>query len=463
MKLPWSLSTTLLKGILRAAVAEKSKAMLHWAVFCSIVYALPNTSSLYSTVQHLAKADVENSLKGVHLTIVTTEDPPFIIVRDGPNEPIKPWEEWGGWIPEIIKETAKVSGFTYTLQLSSNECTYCYGASDKEVIFGKTRTNQTTSTFPIAERGGFGIAPPDVHWAGAYITTKRLDAFDMTDPFLSAPLSLMVRRASPDWNTRFFAVFRPFTNHLYITIVVLWLFSSTLLFAMEYTADHEFNVFIQLELREAKRLAAKNSLTRKSSAKRLKENMLNGLREGKNMFSKEQKSTVGMSKTGGRKSSIVLNAKQLELQRQLESGNVVKQIAHFALLNFIFTLTFSAKTSWHAFFVCYVDQLYLGFLTLTGVKTYAPSTPEGKQLSLLWNLVVVIIRTSFVASSAVYLVQGTSINVPDSFTQHLHPDLKCCVLGGSAYAGYLRNHRRCELAPNNLFYMGINLVLSDLI
>ena len=88
------------------------------------VYALPGTSSLYGTPQHISKANVENSLEGVHLTIVTTEDPPFIIVRDGPNEPIKPWNEWSGWIPEMTKETAKVSGFTYTLQLSSSKCTY---------------------------------------------------------------------------------------------------------------------------------------------------------------------------------------------------------------------------------------------------------------------------------------------------------------------------------------------------
>jgi hypothetical protein len=212
--------------------------MLHWAVLCSIVYALPNTSSLYGTTQHLAKADVENSLKGVHLTIVTTEDPPFIIVRDGPNEPIKPWEEWGGWIPEIIKETAKVSGFTYTLQLSSNECTYCYGASDKEVIFGKTRTNETTSTFPIAERGGFGIAPPDVHWAGAYITTKRRDALDITSPFFTAPLSLAVLKQEPSIWGKAGSFVQPFNAKLWALILGMGFLAGVIYMFLEETSGN---------------------------------------------------------------------------------------------------------------------------------------------------------------------------------------------------------------------------------
>ena len=78
-------------------------------------------------VASAADSDDRYSLAGVHLTIVTVEDPPFIQVRDNPLGPIKPWNEWGGWVVEIIKLLSAESGFTYTLQLPTGSNTFAYG------------------------------------------------------------------------------------------------------------------------------------------------------------------------------------------------------------------------------------------------------------------------------------------------------------------------------------------------
>jgi hypothetical protein len=264
-----------------------------------------------------------------------------------------------------------------------------------------------TATYAEADQGGFGVAAPDVHWAGAYITTKRLDSLDMTDPFSSAPLSLMVKRFAPEWGSRLMAVFKPFATDLYWAITILWWFSATLFFAMEYTASNENLVFAKIDLM-------------KSSASAFTKRRQGGLQRGLSFRGKSPGKSHGKKKKGLMRPPRKASVGQVRLRKQLEA----------------------ARSSWAVFFGCYLDQLYLGFLTLTGVKTFSPTISEGKQLSLLWNVVVVIIRTSFVASSAVYLVQSASIEQPSTFPEHLHPDLKVCVLGGSAYAGFLSNHRK---------------------
>ena len=89
--------------------------------------------TLPAAVVTAAAAADKYSLAGVHLTIVTVEDPPFIQVRDNPLGPIKPWNEWGGWVVEIIKLLSAESGFTYTLQLPTGSNTFAYGAADKDI------------------------------------------------------------------------------------------------------------------------------------------------------------------------------------------------------------------------------------------------------------------------------------------------------------------------------------------
>lgn len=133
---------------------------------------------------------------------------------------IKPWPEWTGWIPSLIAETAKEAGFTYTLQLSSSSATTAYGASDKEVVFAKTRTNETTQTFGSTEQGGFGTGPPNVHWAGAYVTAPRLDSFEMTASFATAPLSLMVKKHPPHWSSRLKTIVQPINYQLWVVVLV---------------------------------------------------------------------------------------------------------------------------------------------------------------------------------------------------------------------------------------------------
>ena len=151
------------------------RAVLLMLCVCTPIIALPSSSRLYGNTSHVPSADLENRLDGVHLTIVTTEDPPFITVRDpAPGSHILPAEQWSGWIPEVIRECSKLSGFTFSLQLSSSKATTAYGASDSEVIFGRVRSPHNGVEYAKEDKGGYGKSTPDVHWAGAYITHKRL-------------------------------------------------------------------------------------------------------------------------------------------------------------------------------------------------------------------------------------------------------------------------------------------------
>jgi hypothetical protein len=184
--------------------------------------ALPSSSTLYGNVSHVQAADLENRLDGVHLTIVTTEDPPFITVR-GPaaGSSILPWQSWSGWVPEVIRECSVKSGFTYTLQLSSANATTAYGASDKEVIFGRSRSPE--NSYALQDQGGYGHTGPDgkrsipdVHWAGAYITHKRLDSLHMTAPYATAPLSLLVMAHDKQWFHKMASVVQPFSTSLWV-------------------------------------------------------------------------------------------------------------------------------------------------------------------------------------------------------------------------------------------------------
>lgn len=170
--------------------------MLLFLVQPNLVDALPKSSSLYGDAMHLKEATKENSLSGVHLTIVTTEDPPFIAVRDPIDGTITEWQKWSGWIPAMIAAVAEEAGFTYSLQLNSGTNTKSYGQSDKDLQSGVFREEANKDTFNEKDQGGFGSGPANINWAGAYITTSRLEASKETAPFYTAPLSLLIRAQS---------------------------------------------------------------------------------------------------------------------------------------------------------------------------------------------------------------------------------------------------------------------------
>merc|ERR1719453_226820 len=88
----------------------------------------------------------------------------------------------------------------------------------------------------------------------------------------------------------------------------------------------------------------------------------------------------------------------------------------------------------------YFRSLYFCFGTFPGVGSWRPHTTAGKVVSAFWSLVVVIITSSYVASSAAGLLVGASATLSDKFDDFVNPSLRVCVLGGSAYSNFLANH-----------------------
>jgi ABC-type amino acid transport substrate-binding protein len=177
------------------------------------------------------------SLAGVHFTIVTVEDWPFINVReDCAKEQLKScaiqhWTEWDGWIVEVIQTLSSCSGFTYTLQLPSNGDTY--GAADKDVW------HQAGNYSSVRGANDPGLAPT-IMFAGAYITPMRLNWTSITAPYSRSPLSLLVKVPEATTNSHKFT--QPFTWPLWYMIVGMigW---TALLFVLFDGGSNESPVF----------------------------------------------------------------------------------------------------------------------------------------------------------------------------------------------------------------------------
>eukprot|EP00935_MAST-01C_sp_MAST-1C-sp1_P001589 g1589.t1 len=184
---------------------------------------------------------------GQHFDIVTVEDWPFIETRtcpdkDDPTCVLKPWRmgnplrkrwggepreelNWGGWIIEVIDFLSKEANFTYTLQLpniASGSGTY--GAAD-QAVRGMSLE---------------GAPEPTIMFAGAYVTTKRLNWTLITSPYSVAPLSLLVRE--PDEELQFWRFAQPFTPTLWgvIGLLVTW---TSLLFVLLEGDDNDSVAF----------------------------------------------------------------------------------------------------------------------------------------------------------------------------------------------------------------------------
>jgi hypothetical protein len=188
------------------------------------------TLSLCFVASSTADLDVVNSMKSLHLTIVTTEDPPFIVVRDNDGKVLPDYRDWSGWIPATIHRLSEEAGFTYTLQLNSGGAnkTTSHGESDKDLVHG-TKTRHAH----LPSQVGRTYGEPDVHWAGAYMNWKRLDATHMTASFHTAPLSLLVKAETKTWRDKVFLFAEPFTPNLWLSILSLGMFGSLVMVILE--------------------------------------------------------------------------------------------------------------------------------------------------------------------------------------------------------------------------------------
>jgi hypothetical protein len=194
-------------------------------------------------------------LSGIHLTIVTVEDDPFVSVRETaqardscytenggsgcPKRPVMSSSEWNGWIISIIAEISAASGFTYSLQLPSGE-KKTYGAADKDLaknypasVFAANRNagfggdqilfgnSVYKGNYPHDFQDGNGTASPNVMFSAAYITPNRIDDALMVSPFHQAPLSLLLRKPDKDWKQQTFQWLRPFTTNLWMLLIIV--------------------------------------------------------------------------------------------------------------------------------------------------------------------------------------------------------------------------------------------------
>jgi hypothetical protein len=172
--------------------------------------------------------DAHHSLKGVHLTIVTVEDWPFIDVRSCPGKDedgnhlceVLPWWDaelgriaWRGWVVDLIQHLSEKSGFTFTLQLPSGynvgSRNYTgkpnYGSADHDLTYGNPDPDMIN---------------PTVMFAGAYTTVPRLSRSYITTPFATQPLSLLVNKPDPTFATTWMFA-KPFTAELWYTIIAI--------------------------------------------------------------------------------------------------------------------------------------------------------------------------------------------------------------------------------------------------
>jgi hypothetical protein len=177
----------------------------------------------------ISAAEEQHSLAGVHLRIVTVEDPPFIRVRDNPLGPIKPWNEWDGWVIEVIKRLSADSGFTYTLQLPTGGNTFAYGAADKDVsgvdmMYAGLDPDHVDLRSTLADDNGG--RSPNVMFGGAYVTAKRLNATYVTTPFSTQPLSLLTDAPDPTFQSQAFTWVMPFEKNLWLAIAATAIFSG---------------------------------------------------------------------------------------------------------------------------------------------------------------------------------------------------------------------------------------------
>jgi hypothetical protein len=172
--------------------------------------------------------DAHHSLEGVHLTIVTVEDWPFIDVRSCPEKgedgnhlcEVLPWWDketgmiaWRGWIIDLIQHLSEQSGFTFTLQLPSGfnigsrnfTGKQNYGSADHDLTYGNPAPDVTN---------------PTVMFAGAYTTVPRLSRSSITTPFATQPLSLLVKKPDPTFATAWMFA-KPFSAELWFTIMAI--------------------------------------------------------------------------------------------------------------------------------------------------------------------------------------------------------------------------------------------------
>ena len=59
---------------------------------------------------------------------------------------------------------------------------------------------------------------------------------------------------------------------------------------------------------------------------------------------------------------------------------------------------------------------------------------------MCWQ-VVLVLQSAYLASTAVFMVSHSAELAPDTFSAFLSPNLRVCVLDGSAYSNFMANHK----------------------
>jgi ABC-type amino acid transport substrate-binding protein len=154
-----------------------------------------------------------------HYTFVTVIDPPFVQY----DSAMEGNARFTGYIMSSIAKAAERGGFTYTLKLPDTDpscapyCNRSYAHGVEEVIDNSTAT--------------------DCYWAGYFITSERLSISSLTTPFVDTGLVLVVKR--PKGSNSSNLLFKPFTGSLWLTILLLGLFSGVVMWSLEATVSNE--------------------------------------------------------------------------------------------------------------------------------------------------------------------------------------------------------------------------------
>jgi hypothetical protein len=89
------------------------------------------------------------------------------------------------------------------------------------------------------------------------------------------------------------------------------------------------------------------------------------------------------------------------------------------------------------------DSLCTGLLTLAGLSTFSPRTIGGRLVTMSWNFLCTLFVATFVANCTAHMLKEMTALI-DSQEYTLDTFLssgKVCVLGGSAYSNFLKEHK----------------------
>jgi hypothetical protein len=322
------------------------------------------------------------TFNGEVLDIVTVEDPPFVSVREeqfnASSKIMEDSSKWSGWIIDVLNATAQQGNFSYNLRLASNCSTFSYGCAVDQVVAGHG----------------------DMFFAGAYITTSRLDSSIMTSPYHSSPLSLLLKVKPLIKESSLLRVFAPFEFYLWVTILGVMCFAG-IFYATIEPMSKEF------EIRGTAR------------------SLYFTARELHNLLASEKFGLRDLFYMRG-----TVDSNESNRERELRQRRDLKRHSFLLLIGDIWNIL--------------LHSMYLAFSSITGANFWEPATNGGKLFAIAYSMFTVIVISSYTANLAVHLShQENAFVVAEpyirSFVQQQH-GVKACVLADSAYAKWLARH-----------------------